>query len=126
MATQSSEITRNKQEGLTVRASEKPRVAPPVDVYENKDEILVLADLPGVTKEALSIKLEDSELSIQGTQSDPPNASLWQAVDFYRTFSVPNTVDANGVSAELKNGVVSIRLKKREEAKPRQIDIKVA
>jgi len=125
MTTQSTEIARKEQEGLTARASEKPRVAPPVDVFENKDEILVLADLPGVTKDALSVRLEDQELMIQGTQPDSPDSSSWPAVDFYRTFRVPNTIDPNGVIAELKNGILSIKLKKREETKPKQIEVKV-
>ncbi len=125
MAAESTEITRKEQEGLTARSSEKPRVAPAVDVYENKDEILVLADLPGVSKDGLVVRLEDSELLIQGSQADEADASSWRALDFYRTFRVPNTVDPAGVSAELKNGVLSVKLKKREEAKPKQIEVKV-
>ena len=125
MAAKSTEITRKEQEGLTAQSSDKPRVAPPVDVFENKDEILVIADLPGVAKEALRVSLEDSELMIQGTQADATDATAWRAVDFYRTFRVPNTVDPAGVNAELKNGVLSLKLKKREEAKPKQIEVKV-
>ena len=125
MAAKSTEISRKGQEGLTARTSDKPRVAPPVDVYENTDEILVIADLPGVSKDELAVRLEDSELLIQGTQADLSDAPVWQAVDFYRTFRVPNTVDPAGVSAELKNGVLSVKLKKREEAKPKQIEVKV-
>jgi len=125
MAAKSSEITRKEQEGLTSRASDKPRMAPPVDVFENQDEILVYADFPGVSKDDLTVRLDDSELLIEGSQANAPTDSSWQPVDFYRTFRVPNSVDPNGVSAELKNGVLSVRLRKREEAKPRQIDIKV-
>lgn len=125
MAAESTEITRKEQEGLTARSSDKPRVVPAVDVYENKDEILVLADLPGVSKDALAVRLEDSELLIQGSQADPPDESTWRAVDFSRTFRVPNTVDPASVSAELKNGVLSVKLRKREEAKPKQIEVKV-
>ncbi|MBN1652881.1 MAG: Hsp20/alpha crystallin family protein [Deltaproteobacteria bacterium] len=125
MASKSTDITRKEQEGLTARSSDKQRVAPAVDVFENRDEILVLADLPGVTKEHLTIRMEDSELLIQGTQADAPDPSTWRAVDFYRTFRVPNTVNPEKISAELKNGVLSLKLKKREEAKPKQIEVKV-
>jgi HSP20 family molecular chaperone IbpA len=127
MATQSqsTEITRKEQEGLTERASEMPRLVPPVDVLENQDEIRVVADLPGVSRENLTIRLEESELLLRGEQTDPGEGKAWQPVAFHRTFRVSNTVDPEGVSAELKNGVLTVQLKKREEAKPRQIEVKV-
>ena len=125
MAKQAKEITRTEKEGLTERASDRPRLVPPVDVLENKDEILVFADLPGVSKEALTIRMEDSELLIHGAQPDPSGDEQWLPVDFYRAFRLPNTVDPAGISAELKNGVLRLTLKKREEAKPRRIDVKI-
>jgi HSP20 family molecular chaperone IbpA len=127
MATQSqsTEITRKEQEGLTERESDKPRLAPPVDVLENQDEILVVADLSGVSRDNLTIRLEESELSIRGEQADPGEGTGWQPVEFHRTFRVPGIVDPEGVSAELKNGVLTVQLRKREEAKPRQIEVKI-
>ncbi len=125
MTTQAKDITRSEQEGLTERASDKPRLIPPVDVLENKDEILVVADLPGVTKEGLTIRMEDSELLLQGAQPNPSENEQWQPVEYHRTFRVPNTVDPAGISAELENGVLRVTLKKREEAKPRKIEVKV-
>jgi HSP20 family molecular chaperone IbpA len=122
---QSSEITRQEQEGLTERESDKPRLVPPVDVLENQDEILVVADLPGVSKDNLTIRLEESELLIRGEQADPGEGTGWQPVEFHRAFRVPNTVDPGGIGAELKGGVLRLQLKKREEAKPRQIEVKV-
>jgi HSP20 family protein len=125
MAKQSKEINRTEKEQLTERASDKPRLVPPVDVLENKDEILVIADLPGVSKEGLTVRLEDSELLIQGAQPDPGGDEQWQPVEFYRAFRVPNTVEPAGITAELKQGVLRLTLKKREEAKPRRIEVKV-
>ncbi len=126
MAKQKKEITRTEKQELTERASNKPRLIPPVDVLENKDEILVIADLPGVSKEELTIRMEDQELLILGSQPDPVGDERWQPVEYARSFRVPNTVDPGGISAELKQGVLRLTLKKREEAKPRRIEVKVA
>lgn len=125
MESKSQEITQKEQEALTDRKSGKPRLIPPVDVFENKEEILVVADLPGVTKDSLSIRMEDAELMIQGSQEEASEGVQWQAVEFFRTFRVPNSVDPRGISAELKQGVLNLKLKKREEAKPKQIEVKV-
>lgn len=126
MANEAKEITRAEQEGLTERKSEKPRLVPPVDVMENNDEILVLADLPGVAKEDLTIQMDNAELLICGSQSQQPHeTSTWRVVEFYRTFRVPNTVDPEGISAELSQGVLRLKLKKHEQSKPRNIEIKM-
>lgn len=125
MTTQANEISPREKDGLTERTSDKPRLIPPVDVLENENEILVIADLPGVTKENMTIRMEDSDLFIQAAQPDPSEKEAWQPVEFYRTFRVPNTVDPAGITAELKQGVLHLTLKKREETKPRQIEVKV-
>lgn len=125
MESKSNEITRKEQDTLTDRKSGKPRLIPPVDVFENKDEILVIADLPGVAKDSLSIRMEDSELLIQGSQEEARDGVQWQTIEFHRSFRVPNSVDPAGISAELKQGVLNLKLKKREEAKPKQIEVKV-
>jgi len=125
MSKEAQDIAPAEQDGLTEKKSENPRVVPPVDVLENDNEILVIADLPGVGNDSLRINMDNSELLIHGTQSGPAETENWQAIEFYRTFRVPNTVDPEGISAELKQGVLHLHLKKREEAKPRQIEVKV-
>lgn len=98
------------------------RVAPPVDIYENQDEILLVADFPGVPKDGLSVRLDRSELLIEGTQE-----SEWESLPrlaFSRAFRVPNTVDPKGVRAELNRGVLTVRLAKSEAAKPRRIEVR--
>lgn len=125
MASQSKEITRVEQEGLTEQKRETPRVTPLVDVIENNDEIMVVADLPGVAKENLTVQLDDAELLIRGAQSESHRTSDWQDVEFYRSFRVPNTVDPNGITAELNHGVLRVKLKKDEKAKPKQIEVKL-
>lgn len=99
-------------------------ITPPVDIYESSDEILVVADFPGVPKDALSVRLERSELLIEGTQAAPEGQYQLPIVAFSRAFRVPNTVDPHGVSAELSQGVLRVHLAKSESAKPKRIEVR--
>jgi len=99
-------------------------ITPPVDIYENRDEILVVADFPGVPKDTLSVRLDRSELVIEGTQAATGAQSETRALAFSRVFRVPNTVDPNGVSAELSQGVLRVHLAKSEAAKPKRIEVR--
>jgi len=99
-------------------------VTPPVDIYENQDEIVVVADFPGVPKDSLSIQLDRSELLIEGAQAVGEGEA--PAIVFSRAFRVPNTVDPDGVSAELSQGVLKVHLAKSEAAKPKRIEVRSA
>ena len=106
------------------RLSELHTVAPPVDIYENDDEILVITDFPAVNPDDVSVRLEGGQLDIEGRQSYSGSKDEALApVLFARIFRVPDTIDPKGVSAELKSGVLRITLKKSEEAKPRRIKV---
>lgn len=106
-------------------ARQVPTVIPSVDIYENDDEILLYADMPGVTKEAIAINLENGRLTINGhrTISGPGVAQFEEfgAVEYERAFSVPQGIDINKVKANMNNGVLSLHLPKSEAVKPRQI-----
>ena len=94
------------------------------DIYENDEEILLVADFPGVEPDHVDVHLEQGQLDIEGKQVPPvEQAQSLPALLFARSFRVPETVDAKGVSAELKHGVLNIRLKKSEAAKPRRIKV---
>ncbi|HVY46729.1 MAG TPA: Hsp20/alpha crystallin family protein [Minicystis sp.] len=101
------------------KLQQRPTVTPAVDVFENRDELLVLADLPGVDKDDLSIALEKSQLSIRGKRVIDGHA-----FDYARTFVVPNGIDADRISAELANGVLRLVLPKSAALKPRTIQVK--
>src|SRR5687768_9016326 len=107
MENQSTAIERTNDNRAVVRQQpthEPSRaVAPPVDVFENKDEIVILADFPGVEPEALHVRLDASELTIEG-QSD--------GTMLRRAFQVANTIDPERISAELNAGVLRVRLAK--------------
>jgi HSP20 family protein len=107
---------------------------PPVDIYQAGDHELVLkAELPDVAREDIDITVENFVLTIKGEKKSTPDVKDQQFHhterrygSFSRTFSLPQTVDAGKVSAEYKNGVLTVKLPLREEAKPRQIKVDVA
>jgi HSP20 family molecular chaperone IbpA len=101
-------------------------VTPHVDIYENQDEILVVADFPGVAKDSVSVRLERAELLIEGIQDAPADQPGMRPLAFSRTFRVPNTVDPDGISAELSGGVLQVHLAKSEAAKPKRIEVRAS
>ena len=96
------------------------QLTPAVDVYENDAELLIVADLPGVTREMLDIQIDPPELRIETKAGDGDGSS------YRRSFTFDERIDANKVSADLKNGVLTIRLPKAEEVRPRKIAIRGA
>lgn len=104
-------------------------VRPAVDVFENDAGITVLADLPGVTSAGLNVHVEKDVLNIEGTtrleqpeQLDPLYAEL-QAPVFQRSFTLSSELDTDRVEAGLRDGVLTVRIPKRETAKPRRIEV---
>ncbi len=106
---------------------------PPVDIFENeKGEIVIRAELPGIKKEDIDLRVENGTLTIRGERRRDAEVTedKYHRVEraygaFARSFAVPGTVDAGAVSADYKNGVLTVVLPVREEAKPRQIQVKV-
>lgn len=106
----------NQSRGLESTRAEKV-VAPAVDIYESEHDLLLVADLPGVGRDGLKLAIEPPELRLEGTSGDGRPR-------YYRAFTVDERVDAAGVTAELKNGVLTVRLPKAQAMKPRQIPIR--
>jgi HSP20 family molecular chaperone IbpA len=105
-----------------------PTVAPVVDIYENDDEILLHADMPGVEKDKITVNVDNGTLTITGVREfETKGVATWEEfgnVEYRRNFSVPQTIDVEKVNAELKDGVLRLHLPKSEAAKPKQIEIK--
>lgn len=102
-------------------------VAPHVDVYENDREYLVIADLPGVAAEGLSVGLEDQELSLDARRAAPVTVEgAHYLLRYRRSFRIPATVDAAGIDASLAAGVLELRLPKSAAARPRRIEVRSA
>lgn len=108
--------------------------APAVDIYETeRHDVVLQAELPGMSRGDIDVTVEHQTLTIKGTRpadSDVPE-DRYRRVErrvgsFSRSFTLPSTVDAGKVSAEYKNGVLTVKLPYREESKPRTISVEVA
>ena len=107
---------------------------PPVDIFQTGDHELVLkAELPDMSREDIDITVENFVLTVKGEKklTHEVNEEQYHHVErrygtFSRSFSLPQTVDSNRVAAEYRNGVLTVRLPLREEAKPRTIKVDVA
>ena len=106
--------------------------APPVDIYETENELVLKADLPGLQNEDIDVRVENNMLTIRGERKFEKvvNEDNYLRVEraygpFTRSFSLPNTVSSESVRAEYRHGVLSLQMSKREESKPKQIKISV-
>lgn len=119
-----------KDEKAIEKTRELRTAIPSVDIYENNDEILLHADMPGVKKEDISVNIDNGTLSLSGARRfDKKGVSTWKEftdVEYVRSFSVPQGIDIDQVKAELKDGVLKLHLPKSEAAKPKMIEIKAA
>ncbi len=106
--------------------------APPVDIYENGDNLVLKAELPGINPDDVEIRVEDNNLYLKGERKFEKEVKEenYHRVErtygsFARAFSLPNSIDSDKVAANYKDGVLTLTLPKREEAKPRTIKISV-
>ena len=117
------------------RSSEEANLtpwAPAVDIFETEHELVVKADLPDIKPEELDIRVENNVLSIRGERQFEKNVNEnnYLRVErsygaFSRSFSLASTVNAEAIQADYNNGVLTLSIPKREEAKPKQIKVRV-
>lgn len=107
--------------------------APAVDIFENEKELVLKADLPDLEEKDIDVRIENNMLTLSGERKYDKEVKEdnYLRVEraygaFSRSFSLPNTVNTEGIKAEYKNGVLSVRLPKREEARPKQVKVTVA
>lgn len=107
---------------------EGPVFTPAVDIFENEEELVLVADMPGVSKDGVNIDLEDNQLRIHGKVETKthgnPLVREYPVGDFMRSFTLSNLIDQSKIEANLKNGVLRVVLPKQEAAKPRKIAVK--
>lgn len=119
-----------RQESMPERTHDVPAVTPLVDIFENDEEILVYADMPGVLKDQVNVNIENGRLEISGTRKlETTGATGWEEfgdIEYRRVFSVPQSIDVAKVNAELREGTLRLHLPKAEAAKPRKIEIRTA
>jgi HSP20 family protein len=107
--------------------------APPVDIYETENELVVKADLPDLQEKDIDVRVENNTLTIRGERKfeKDVNEDDYLRVErsygsFMRSFSLPNMVSSESIRAEYRNGVLTLHMAKREESKPKQIKISVS
>jgi len=107
---------------------EGPVFNPDVDIYESDDELVLVADLPGVIKEDLDIDLNENTLTINAHVKQETKGTLlykeYEVGDYKRSFTISNVIDQSKIQAELNNGILRVVLPKAETAKPRKIAIR--
>ena len=139
MATESKELQvqdTQKQEVTTMSDAERTRsrkaYVPRADIYETADDIVVVADMPGVDENSLDLTLEKNVLTINGYVEpvEPENYGLayaeYEVGDYQRSFTLSNQIDQEKIEASVKNGVLRLHLPKAGPAKARKITVKAA
>ena len=124
-----------KRESTDVQAAkareESLALAPAVDIYENAQGITVQADMPGVSKDGLSIQTDRNSLVIEGNAVIDVPAAMEaihadvQATRYRRSFALSGELDAERIEATLKDGVLTLRIPKRAEFRPRKVEVRV-
>ncbi len=123
-------------EDAVTRLVSEPRASrpwsPAVDIFENENELVLKADLPAIKPEDIDVQVENQTLTLKGTRKFEQTADKggYHRIErsygnFVRTFTVPTTVDTEKVSADYNHGVLTVRLPKKEAAKPRQVKVGV-
>ena len=105
---------------------------PPVDIYETREEIVLVSDMPGVPADGLDVNLEGDELSIEGRVPPHDYDGLkplhveYGVGGYFRRFTLGEHIDREGIKAQLKDGVLQLRLPKAEQARSRKIAVQAA
>jgi HSP20 family molecular chaperone IbpA len=136
--TQSHEVARRRStESAASQAQTQARepeyaLAPPADIVEDAEGVRILLDMPGVNRDGLSVKADRNELVVEGNASvDMPEGmeavyAEIRTTRYRRSFMLTQELDADGIEAGIKDGVLAIRIPKRAELKPRRIEVQAA
>jgi len=133
MAIQSKNVAVQKVEGQPVPAERTRQVlelTPVVDIIERKEDLYLVADLPGVAEDAVDINVEKNVLTIGARiKEETPEGRAYlreyELGDWRRSFTLSNDIDQTGIEAQLKDGVLRLRLPKAKQTAPRKIKVKV-
>ena len=122
----------DNQHTPTKRETEAPALLPPVDIVEDENGITVKADLPGVSRENLAIRVDGETLTVEGEVALGESLKMEavyaevRVARYRRSFVLGRDLDTERIDASMGNGVLTLRVPKREQAKPRRIPVKAA
>jgi HSP20 family protein len=129
MATTTHNLAERKQDSPE-RVQQRASTPPHVDVFENANELLVYADVPGATKDGVTVHVEKGQLTLEARREATAYGSAvlteHRPVDYHRLFTVPQGIDTSKIEAHLSSGVLRVKLPKSESLKPRKIEIKAS
>lgn len=122
-------VKKTPEQGQIERTTEAERFTPAVDIYETDSELVMQADMPGVTKDNVDVKVEENVLTLTGTVATPPKDAAplyaeYRIGDYYRAFTLSQEIDVDKISAEMTDGVLTLRLPKTDRTKSRKIEVK--
>jgi HSP20 family protein len=135
LASFQEQMNRLFEDSLRTREGESALTtwAPPVDIYETENELVLKVDLPDLNEKDLDIRVENNMLTIQGERKFEEKVSRDNYLrveraygSFSRSFPLPSTVYTDSIHAEYKNGVLTVQMPKRAEAKPKQVKVTVS
>lgn len=110
--------------------AEEVYVAPPVDIYEDDQGLVVVADLPGVSPDGLDVRVEQRVLTLLGrpraAAGGTPLSREYELAGFFRQFQLPEEIDTGRIEADLKQGVLTLRLPRAPAAQPRRIEVRAS
>ena len=133
MTEKATDIQKTEQQAVTGEARRMERrleFRPDVDIYERKDAFMIVADMPGVADKDVDIQMEDDVLTIEAATAPELHAGYellygeHEAGVYSRSFTISSDINRDGISAQLKNGVLRLTLPKAEQAQPRKISVK--
>jgi HSP20 family protein len=120
----------NGNSGRETTRTQEQYVRPAVDIYETEEGLVVMADLPGATKESVALEVENDVLTIKSRAVHAlpaePIYREFELLSYYRQFQLSDTVDDEKIEAEFKHGVLTLRIPRAERTKPRQIPVSVS
>jgi HSP20 family molecular chaperone IbpA len=123
-----SNIAVQDSNGVMAKSYQRRVVSPPVDVFESPDDLLIIADVPGVPNGSIDLRVESGTLTLLAkhaapSEEHPALAREYDEADFSATFRIPSGIDTSAIIAEAKNGTLVVRLPKAAAAKPRKIAV---
>jgi HSP20 family protein len=128
---ESKEMKTQDRGAMQTRSGQEAFLRPAVDIYEDASRITLIADLPGVDRDRLDVQVDGNNLLIEGQASldlsEDTEAVLAdvRATRYRRNFTLSNELEKDGISAEMKDGVLTLHLPKRAELQPRRIEVSV-
>ena len=121
----SAQVTQNNENGKSETLDQRRAFTPRVDIFENAEELVMLADMPGVSNRELNVRIEKDQLHMEGGVPADEHG-LHDGFVYRRVFALPKSIDAEKVRAELKQGQLTINLPKSAGQRPRTIQVKAS